>query len=104
MEKTNKSRILYLDAARCAAILMIALNHAVNRTWDNYEKAQEEFASVGLASTILKTLLTIASRYGVPLFLMITGALILSRRFDTKEEVRRFYWHNWLSLFITGEI
>ena len=104
MEKTDKPRILYLDAARCAAIFLIALNHAVNRTWDNYEQVQQEFAMIGPASTILKAMLTIASRYGVPLFLMITGALLLNRRFDTKEEVRSFYRHNWLSVFITGEI
>ena len=51
-----------------------------------------------------KALLTVASRYGVPLFLMITGALILRKRFETAEDVRRFYRHNWLSLLITSEI
>lgn len=73
MEKTDKPRILYLDAARCAAILLIALNHAVNRSWVNYGAVTEEFHSISLPSTILKALLTVASRYGVPLFLMITA-------------------------------
>ncbi len=104
MEKTDKPRILYLDAARCAAILLIALNHAVNRSWVNYGAVTEEFHSISLPSTILKALLTVASRYGVPLFLMITGALILRKRFETAEDVRRFYRHNWLSLLITSEI
>ena len=102
MEKTDRPRILYLDAARCAAVFLIALNHAVNRSWANFGAVAEEFHSISLPSTVVKALLTVASRYGVPLFLMITGALILRKRFETAEDVRRFYRHNWLSLLITG--
>lgn len=104
MEKTDTPRILYLDAARCAAILLIALNHAVSRTWYIYTSSQEEFAKINRFSSILKTILYVFSLFGVPLFLMITGALILKRRFETKEELVRFYRHNWLSLLITAEI
>lgn len=104
MDGEKKPRILYLDAARCLAVALIALNHAVNRTWNNYHGVQEEFAAIGLPSTVLKAMLTVASHVGVPLFLMITGALILRKRFETKEDLRRFYLHNWLDLLITGEI
>ena len=100
----SQTRVFYLDAARAAAIALVALNHAVNRTWNNYSWVQEEFVRISRLSTGLKALLTVASRYGVPLFLMITGALILSRPFDSRESVRRFYRHNWLRLLITGEI
>ena len=47
MEQKKTSRHLYLDAARCFAVLMVALNHAVNRTWDNYHHVPEEYAGSG---------------------------------------------------------
>ncbi len=100
----EKQRVFYLDAARSAAILLIALNHAVNRTWNNYGWIQEEFARIGKVSTGLKALTTVASHLGVPFFLMITGALLLGRSFESREELRRFYRHNWLRLLITSEI
>ena len=96
--------MFYLDAARAAAILLVVLNHAVNRTWNNYGWVQEEFLRIGKLSTALKAVLSIASRYGVPLFLMITGALILFRPFDTWEQMKRFFRRNWLPLFLSTEI
>lgn len=66
MEQTAKKRILYLDAARCLAVLLIALNHAVNRTWDNYNDVPLEFAGIGKLSSLLKASLTVASHLGVP--------------------------------------
>ena len=46
--------MFYLDAARAAAILLVVLNHAVNRTWNNYGWVQEEFLRIGKLSTALK--------------------------------------------------
>ena len=100
----KRERIFYLDAARALAVLLIVLNHAVNRTWDNFDLVAEEFAQIGAASTLLKAAVTVASHYGVPLFLMITGALILSRPFDTWEQMKRFFRRNWLPLFLSTEI
>ena len=104
MEQNKSSRVLYLDVARCFAVLMVALNHAVNRSCDNYNHVPEEFAMIGKLSSLLKALLTVASHLGVPLFLMITGALLLRRRFETKDDLRRFFRHNWLRLLIAAEI
>lgn len=101
---SEKGRILYLDVARTLAILLVILNHAVNRTWSNYSGVQNEFYAIGHTLTLIKAYLTVASRYGVPLFLMITGALILNRRFEKKEDYLRFYRNNWWSLFVTSEI
>jgi len=44
------------------------------------------------------------SRIGVPLFLMITGALVLNKAMDTEQDVKQFYKHNVLGLLITTEI
>ena len=104
MEQKKTSRHLYLDAARCFAVLIVALNHEFNRTWDYYHHVPEEYAGIGKLSTLLKAALTVASHLGVPLFLMITGALLLRRRFKTKEDLRHFFRHNWLRLLITAEI
>lgn len=104
MESAKKTRILYLDVARTLAIVLVALNHAANRTWNNYSHVQEEFYTIGHTLTLIKAFLTVASRYGVPLFLMITGALLLNRRFEKKDDYLRFYRNNWGSLFLTSEI
>lgn len=104
MDRTKGNRVLYLDAARFFAILLAALNHAVNRTWDNFNGVQEEFYRISTASTVLKAVISVTSRFGVPLFLMITGVLILNRRFATKEEFGRFFKHNWLPLLGATEL
>lgn len=100
----KKQRMFYLDIARALAIVSITLNHAVNRSYRNYHGQAGEFFSIGVASTVLKTLVTVFSRVGVPLFLMITGVLILNKKMENASDVRRFYRHNLLSLFITAEI
>ncbi|WP_273382324.1 acyltransferase [Enorma phocaeensis] len=43
-------------------------------------------------------------RLGVPLFFFLTGALVLSKRFDSPEGIRRFYTHNLIGLLVTAEI
>ena len=44
------------------------------------------------------------SRLGVPLFMMITGALILNKKFETKEDIITFYKKNIFPLFVCNEI
>ena len=63
-----------------------------------------EFSSIPFELSVFKAFIQILSRIGVPIFLMITGALLLSRDYSNKENVDKFYRHNWLSLFITAEI
>ncbi|HEM6332909.1 TPA: acyltransferase [Streptococcus suis] len=104
MYKKSSNRIIYLDVARSIAVILIALNHAVNRAYDNYHNQLLEFNTIPIVSTIFKAIMTVGSHLGVPLFLMITGALIFRKRFDNENSVRRFYKHNWLRLLITSEI
>ena len=57
--------------------------------------------------TIIKSILYAFSRIGVPIFVMITGALLLPRNYEgsLKEgSISRFIKHNWLNIFITTEI
>jgi surface polysaccharide O-acyltransferase-like enzyme len=102
--KTGQKRLFYLDVARVIAIISISLNHAVNRSYQNYSGQMAEFFAIPMASTLFKMLISVFSRIGVPLFLMITGVLILNKKIDDAKDIKRFYKHNLLSLFITTEI
>lgn len=102
--KSEQKRLLYLDLARVIAIISITLNHAVNRSYRNYSGQMAEFLALPFGSTLFKTVITVFSRIGVPLFLMITGVLIMNKKMDSASDVKRFYKHNLLSIFITTEI
>lgn len=101
---SRKDRSLYLDVARAIAIISISLNHAVNRTYRNYDGQYEEFLALAPIDTVLKAIITVFSKLGVPLFLMISGALLMKKPMERGEDVKRFYKHNLLSLLITAEI
>ena len=69
-EKTlTGGRRYSLDIERVIAIISISLNHAVNRTYDNYFGQMEEFLESSYLSSLLKSM-----------FLMISGALLLHKR------------------------
>ena len=103
-KKISDSRIFWLDVARCVAIISITLNHAVNRAYHVYEGQSAEFFSIPLGSTLFKTVVYVFSRIGVPLFLMIFGALLFNKEINNAEDIKKFYKHNLLSLLITSEI
>ena len=100
----QKNRFLYLDIARTIAIISISLNHAVNRTYDNYSDQYAQYLELSTLSSIFKSVITVFSRIGVPLFLMITGVLILNKKFENENDLKRFYKHNWFNIFLTTEI
>lgn len=93
-----------LDVIRALAIISISMNHAVNRTYENFSYAFFEFRTIPMWSTAIKALAIVFGHIGVPLFLMISGALLLNKRMDGDADVRKFYRHNLLSILITTEI
>lgn len=93
-KKISDSRIFWLDVARCVAIISITLNHAVNRAYHVYEGQSAEFFSIPLGSTLFKTVVYVFSRIGVPLFLMISGALLFNKEINNAEDIKKFYKHN----------
>lgn len=101
---SSRERTFYLDVARAFAIFSITCNHAVNRAYDNYDHQQAEFQAYSLFSSILKAGVSVFSRLGVPIFLMITGTLFLNHCFDEQHNLKRFYRHNILRLLLTVEI
>ena len=102
MSDKRSNRIPYLDVARALAIVSITTNHAYNRSFAVFSATQAEYQAFPVVFSLLKAMLHSFSRLGVPLFLMITGALLLPR--DYSKKYSRFLKHNWLRLFITTEI
>lgn len=100
----GKQRVFWLDVARVIAIISISLNHAVNRSYDNYTDQMAEYLTIPMASTLFKTFITVFSHLGVPIFLMISGALLLDKKIKEEKEIERFFRHNYLDLLITSEI
>ena len=80
-----KQRILYLDFLRCLAILFVVVLHSIAPTLINP-------SCYSCTAWYLSMLVDPFTRAGVPLFLMISGCLLLSRS-DT-ERVQDFYRHN----------
>jgi surface polysaccharide O-acyltransferase-like enzyme len=100
----QKNRVYWLDVARVIAIISISMNHAVNRVYDNYDNTVLEFYTLSVQSNLLKAYISVFSRIGVPLFLMISGYLLLNKRMEDKRDIQKFYRHNLLSLLVTSEI
>lgn len=101
--QAKQKRIAYLDVARSIAIVSITFNHAVNRSFATELGQYAEFISIPFALSVAKALLYAFSRLGVPIFLMITGALMLRRDYSG-ERLTRFLKHNWLQLLIVTDI
>ena len=100
---SSKKRIFYLDIARCIAIISITMNHAVNRSFEVESGTLAEYLAIPVWLSAVKAVIMAFSRLGVPLFLMISGALLLPRDYSG-DGLKRFIKHNWLQLVITTEI
>lgn len=101
---TKTNRQYYLDIARTIAILAISLNHAVNRSFEIYRTPMMNSQSMHNLYIILDAVFSFLSRLGVPIFLMITGVLILNKPINSVDDIKKFYKRNLLPLFITTEI
>lgn len=95
----KKKRILFIDHIRALAILMVIMCHVIDINclfWLGYQEMS------GARQIILYTLL-IFGRCGVPLFLMITGYLLLDRDYSNGKW-KSFYLYKWLYLLLVTEI
>ena len=101
-QSIKKTRIYSLDIIRSIAIVMVLLNHAVESCFNinDYETA----ISINSWNQSLIIFLFTIGRLGVPLFLMLTGYLLLHRDYDAPGSIKHFWIHNLLSIVITWEI
>jgi len=98
-----EKRIVWCDAARVTAIVMVVLVHCVESVYKpDLALSAGDFASA--ASLLNRVTLFTIGRVGVPLFLMLTGYLLLPRNYETPDAISHFYRHNFLHLLITTEI
>ncbi len=102
--KSHNTRHFWLDVARAIAVISITLNHAVNRSWDFGTGARTELYQIPFASTVLKAAMSVIGHLGVPIFLMITGTLLLTKSLESTQSIKKYYRHNIIPILITSEI
>lgn len=100
--ENNKQRIVFLDIARAFAILAVVLCHTVESI--HLMKDIKYHMALSVQAKVLKTVMFAIGRLGVPIFLMLSGYLLLTRTYTTDESIRKFYRKNLLPLIITTEI
>lgn len=97
----SKKRIEWIDIARAFAIICVVFNHSIEVTYD-YAIA-DVMRGYSIASKLFAYMGYTLGRVGVPFFLMISGALLLTRDWN-KDNCIRFWKKNWLRLLICTEI
>ena len=65
-----KKRVIYFDILKAIAILFVILIHAVSEHWDTLNVNSGSFVSLSLLDSI--------SRFCVPVYFMISGAIFLN--------------------------
>lgn len=98
---TTKKRIINLDLARAIAIILVVLCHSVEFI---YDMNVQNWLSISGKAKIFRTVMFTFGRLGVPIFLFISGYLLLSRKYEDDEAVLNFYKKNLISILITTEI
>ncbi len=96
--KEKTGRIAAYDYIRAVAIILVVLCHSVEITYT------QSYLELGTASKIFQALFFFLGRLGVPLFLFLTGALILRKKFEDGSDVIGFYKKNLLPLLISSQI
>lgn len=103
IKEKKQGRMFSLDFIRFIAIACVVLNHSVELCYRTY-KYEVAVAINTLDHRSVIVLLFSIGRLGVPLFLMLTGYLLLHRDYDKKGSLKRFWIHNLLSLVVTWQI
>lgn len=96
----GKKRIEWIDLLRTLAIFGVVLCHSTEGV---YRLNADYISTISFLSKIFALTLFALGRLGVPLFLMISGYLLLDRNYDS-EKTKRFWGKNWLHLLICTEI
>ena len=96
----EKARIKWIDLTRVIAIFCVVLCHTVGKV---YPLWHGHFDDRGIVSHIIAVAFFSAGRLGVPLFLFVSGYLLLDRDYDM-EHCKKFWRINCFHLWIwTGD-
>lgn len=98
-------RIVYFDYLRVFAIMIVILLHIAASNWANVDVKSFTWQVLNITDSI--------ARWGVPIFVMISGALFLNREISTKQIYRKYIlrivvaylvWSTIYALFMNGGI
>lgn len=101
LEPTQNKRIAWLDLARFLAIAAVVLCHSQEIITD--ENSLDFLSTQSFKSKVILILLFSIGRLGVPLFLMISGYLLLDRDYN-QEGIKSFLSKSFLHLLICTEV
>lgn len=94
------ARTFWMDAVRSAALFGIIGCHAFAL---GNNAVMELWMAGGKTAFLSQVCFLYAARFGVPFFIMLSGALLLRKRFDTAEQILGFYKTSFLPLFLATE-
>ena len=96
------SRNINLDLARSFAICSIVLCHCTEFT---YQLTQESWSTSSTLSQYVRTILFTLGRLGVPIFLMLSGFLLLQRhKMNNSDDYKVFIKRKWFPLLICSQV
>lgn len=95
-----KKRIVWVDFARALAILTVILCHSTEAI---YSLRVPDVALMSIDSQIVSLTFFAIGRLGVPLFLFMSGYLMLDRSYD-REACIMFWKSKWVGLLVATEI
>ena len=84
----TSNRIVKLDIARTFAILCVVLCHCSEMI---YTQQSVKVAELGISSRIFMFGTFTIGRLGVPIFLYLSGILLLKKTIDSDEDIFKFY-------------
>ena len=96
----QKTHLDWIDFTRCIAICTVILIHVAQ---DTYSFGLDVLPTASLHTQLFEVCVFTVGRLGVPLFIFISGFLLLDRGYD-REHALKFWKKNLLGLFITTEI
>jgi surface polysaccharide O-acyltransferase-like enzyme len=96
----TENRKTWIDVARCFAILCVVLCHCVEKI---YALKLEFVSTLSLKSKLFAFTTFTCGRLGVPIFLFITGYLLLDRTYHN-QDIKLFWKKNLVGLALTTGI
>ena len=100
----KRERVLFLDVARAVAIISVVFGHSVECFYYMYQDRSILWGILGGTSRAFDIISITFGRLGVPIFLFLTGALVLNKKFENGNDCVRFYKKSFLPLLITMEL
>lgn len=97
----GRERIVWLDLMRTCAIVFVVLCHSIEQV---YDMSLQGWRNIDTFSKIFRAGGFVLGRLGVPLFLYLTGYLVLSKVISCDNDGIKFYKKSLIPLLICSEI